>query len=214
MHQGHGYECFRMCAKNYIHQYCGCWHADFVTTKVERATSPLCGRINVRNLTETLLRLNCARDTLTVLNEQMEQACTCPQPCTQFTYDYTTNTEQWPDSIYHYSFYQQYIQSSPYQEKFQGYADLADMYEDDPRGALKKISQLNLIEKNFAQVRILNHQNSYFHFMESPLVTQEAMFGNVGGLMNLWAGITFITIVEILDFLYQLITRPGDESDQ
>ncbi|ELT96176.1 hypothetical protein CAPTEDRAFT_185972 [Capitella teleta] len=209
----HGYECYRMCARDQVLESCGCINIYYATTKEERNTTPLCGTINLNNITETFYRLRCAEEILVDLNDIMEEVCPCPTPCTQFTYDYSTNAVPWPAGVYHRSFYEQYIRSQPYAAKFHGYADLIEIEKDDPMGAVKKISELNLIEKNFAQLRIMNHQNDYYHYVETPLISREAMFGNVGGLMNLWAGITFITIVEILDFMYQLITKgtTGDE---
>jgi hypothetical protein len=207
----HGYECYRMCARDRIKQYCGCIHIHYVTNPYERQTTPLCGHIDEHNVQLTLNRLQCADQIMRQLDAVMEVECACPNPCSQFTYDHTANSVPWPDKVYHLSFYEDYIRSKPFQPKFQGYEDLIAIGQNDPVEAGKMIAELNLIGKNFAQVRILNHQNSYFHYKETPLVSREALFGNVGGLMNLWVGITFIVIIEIIDAIYQLVTRKKNQ---
>lgn len=202
----HGYECYRMCARDHILAQCNCLHINYATNKYERESFPLCGTIHPENLTKTFDYLTCAMDTISSLDAIMEEACQCPLPCTQFTYEFLANSVQWPHNTYYLSFYVKYIRHKPFAHKFQGYEDLINISRTDSERALKMFNQLNLIEKNFAQVRILNHQKSYFHYIETPLVSPEALFGNVGGLLNLWVGITFITIIEILDFVYQCVS--------
>ena len=41
-------------------------------------------------------------------------------------------------------------------------------------------------------------------YVDVPSLTSDGLFGNLGGLFNLWIGITFFTFVEILDLLYKI----------
>lgn len=203
----HGYECYRMCAKDHILFGCKCIHLFYATSKEDRATTQLCGHLDEHNISKTFELLSCASQVEMDLYEGFQEKCTCPIPCQQFTYEYSTKSIEWPHDIYHLSFYDQYIRHKPYAAKFKDYESLLNLSEYNEKEAVRGVSQLKLISKNFAQIRILNHQKTYFHFSETPLISPEALFGNVGGLLNLWVGITFITIIEIVEFLYQLCVQ-------
>ena len=38
-----------------------------------------------------------------------------------------------------------------------------------------------------------------------PAVTFDAFFGSMGGILNLWIGITFFTLIELCDLVYKLV---------
>jgi hypothetical protein len=212
----HGYECYRMCAKDHISTDCNCIHLYFSTTKEEReniANRPLCGHVDT-NISSTFARLECAYNTETALEKNFQEICPCPTACQQFTYEYTTKSIEWPHDIYHISFYEQYIHNRSYASKFSAYEELVDMSKVNPKEAVRKVRELDKIHKNFAQVRVLNHQDHYYHYSETPLISPEALFGNVGGLLNLWVGITFITIIEIIEFIHQLCKKDKNNEKQ
>ena len=43
-------------------------------------------------------------------------------------------------------------------------------------------------------------------FRDKPSLTIEQLFGSLGGLFNLWIGITFFTLIELFDLCYVIAT--------
>ncbi|ELU02648.1 hypothetical protein CAPTEDRAFT_199620 [Capitella teleta] len=209
----HGYECYRMCAKDYIVQDCMCLDIYYASSKEDRESLQMCGDLDV-NISRTIERMLCAEEVISGMDdsESMYAKCVCPTPCDQFVYEYTTEEMQWPHHIYHLSIYEQYVHNSSFAHKFKVYEDLLRLSKTNKTHAQNKVSKLDLIEKNFAEVKILNHQRTYFHYTESPLISPEALFGNLGGILNLWAGITFITIIEIIEFIQQMFVGKKRET--
>ena len=43
-------------------------------------------------------------------------------------------------------------------------------------------------------------------YEDLPVVTLENLIGNLGGILNLWVGLSFITIVEVIELCIKIIT--------
>jgi hypothetical protein len=199
----HGYECYRMCAKDYVLQDCACLDIYYAASDADREAVKMCGFLEA-NISETVARMLCAEHVVMQMDDPhvMYDKCVCPTPCDQFVYEYTTEQIRWPHHTYHLSFYKEYIRHAPFAPKFRVYEDLLRM--SNLTAAQQKVSKLDLIHRNFAEIKVLNYQRTYFHYTETPLISPEALFGNLGGILNLWAGITFITIIEIIEFVHRL----------
>ena len=65
--------------------------------------------------------------------------------------------------------------------------------------ATQIVSSTNLIQKNFLQLSVT--MNDVITSEEDKeAVTISSVFGSLGGILNLWIGFTFLTIMEIVDF--------------
>ena len=60
-------------------------------------------------------------------------------------------------------------------------------------------------------------------YNDMPLTSPSALTGSLGAVLNLWSGVTFVTLVEVIDLLYSLCTagwgsknndRNANNSDQ
>ena len=79
----------------------------------------------------------------------------------------------------------------------------------DHAGARDLIKDTHLIEQNFLQLSVLLDPDVTV-FSHQEALTLESMMGSMGGILNIWVGITFVTIVEILDFfVHNIIDRLG-----
>ena len=43
-------------------------------------------------------------------------------------------------------------------------------------------------------------------YSDVPSVTLDSFFGTMGGVLNLWIGVTFFTLIELFDLVYKLAT--------
>ena len=52
-------------------------------------------------------------------------------------------------------------------------------------------------------------------YNDMPLTSPSALTGSLGAVLNLWSGVTFVTLVEVIDLLYGLCTvawrRPNEQ---
>lgn len=48
-------------------------------------------------------------------------------------------------------------------------------------------------------------QTGYFSRADKAVYDSADLFSQIGGILNLWTGITFILLVEIFEFLYRLV---------
>ena len=63
-----------------------------------------------------------------------------------------------------------------------------------------------LVKKNFLSAYILGSLNVK-EIRDTPKMTQCSFISQLGAIMNLWAGITVVVIVEIIEFFYDAICR-------
>ena len=61
-----------------------------------------------------------------------------------------------------------------------------------------------LIKRNFLTVNVLT-QETMLEYKDDPKLTETAFVSQLGGALNLWAGITVVVIVEVIEFLCELI---------
>ena len=59
-------------------------------------------------------------------------------------------------------------------------------------------------------------RDEYFTKMqkEVPLVGLEQVIGNVGGILNLWVGITFLTVIEIAEIVIKYASGISDAKEE
>ena len=69
---------------------------------------------------------------------------------------------------------------------------------------MEKISQLNLIRREFLKVNVRLDSSLTHKETDMALVSKEEFIGSLGGILNIWIGITFITLV-ICTLIYQKI---------
>ena len=67
---------------------------------------------------------------------------------------------------------------------------------------MKQIRNTDLIRRNFLQVRIGMKSLLVTKHEDKPTICFETLIGSVGGILNLWIGISFFTLLEILELLY------------
>lgn len=123
----------------------------------------------------------------------------CSIPCTSDTYDLTLYRTVWPHPSYQVAFYEEHIKNKPYADEFLYYENISTLAQNDLRAAYIKLKTSPLIRDNFLQVNIVWHVRNVTHLKETSFWTAENLIGTLGGVLNLWVGISFVTVIEILE---------------
>ena len=107
---------------------------------------------------------------------------------------------EWPSDRFFGDFYDTYIAGRPYEQR---YAKLRNM---DPVNttATDLLEAETLIKHNFLTVNIVSHENM-LEYKDDPKITLEVFVSQLGGALNLWAGITVAVVVEIVEFFCEVI---------
>ena len=63
----------------------------------------------------------------------------------------------------------------------------------------------SLIVPNVFQVKVMFESSRLTVLEDKPALTMESLLGTMGGTLNLWIGISFVTIIELIDMLLTLI---------
>ena len=107
----------------------------------------------------------------------------------------------WPHEIYQLGLYTNYMLPNPPSEEFKLYYGTAVNLSvtGDVLGAWRTLRSTDLIQRNFLQLSV-TMDDMVTTETDKPAITIEGVIGNLGGILNLWIGFTFITIMEFVDF--------------
>ena len=155
-----------------------------------------------------LARMQCAHNSMN--SHRNSDRCTkkCPSQCEEDLYDIKISQSPWPVAAYHLAFYGRFIENSPFKHKYN------ETYE--PIVAASRIAYADEVVKdmiageraaihtNFLQVNVLMENERVMLLKDVEKISWESMFGSLGGLMNLWIGITFFTLIELVELVFSL----------
>ena len=108
---------------------------------------------------------------------------------------------QWPHDSHKLAFYDLYIRDYLHEPEFDVYDKAYNMafVDGDVASAMDLVRQTNVIDKNFLKLNIVT-ENKKLLYTSRRILSVETVMGTVGGILNLWVGITFITLVELIEF--------------
>ena len=158
---------------------------------------------------------NTVNQLLCVLTSDLgSTACDCPQPCHSAEYEKTSISQApWPHWSYSYAFYCKiivpHLEKNPHHENFKKYqknfGDCSEMDDyDDIFNTSSHNSEDKELIKNFLQLNVIFEHKKKTVYTTKPAVTWETLFSNIGGTLNLWIGITFITFVEVFELIFDV----------
>ena len=101
-----------------------------------------------------------------------------------------------------------------------GYPSAFDIYEKinttlqhNRSEAFKQLRETDLLTRNFVQLNAYFSDPEVRYFKQASVYPLEQFMSQVGGTMNLWIGITFVTIIEIVDLLLRIFSRWSKSHD-
>ena len=107
----------------------------------------------------------------------------------------------WPTSPYHDNFYDMYISNRTYESHFMSLKNktLRNTSKDD------RLSDNVLVSRNFLGIQLYTGQQRVMIYEARPQVSPSAFMSQLGGALNLWAGITVVVIVELLELGFRTL---------
>ncbi|PAA75894.1 hypothetical protein BOX15_Mlig000989g3 [Macrostomum lignano] len=153
----------------------------------------------------------------------------CFTPCTYYTYETTISTTNWPTKAYLYEIVNDFQQlksriDTMYSRGTTGrnssylvpiLAKLQHIYgpvyreaRRDPAKAEQMLKEIDYVQSNFIEI-LINRGKSNFdieRIEEKAVISLTSLLSQIGGLLSIWVGLTFVCIVEIIELLYNIVT--------
>ena len=219
--------CRSICYQEHVIEQCGCIDPVYSYTENQigrHEEIPFCGNttfiehtgighvmsVSKEKMVGILRRMTCSirvRQTVELLK------CSCPRPCEYNIYDKSYSQTPWPTTDHQLGFVQRYINGTLMHAQFSEYIDLMYAYFShnltDAEQLHDILSKWNKLERNFLQINVLLANKRYEVVSEHPVVTWDIILANMGGMFNLWIGVSFITLIELLELVYRLVSIVG-----
>ena len=198
--------CYLFCLQEVFVKHCNCVISD-LPFKGNFEGIPFCPNVSMQKeagFTKKMVIDNI----IYCVGEYTKAECShCLEPCSSTHYFKTIHQAAWPHFAYQLKFYEKLVSKmkEPIKSYFKTYENITVLMENDQESGTKMLKDTDLIRKNFVEVTIRLQSHLVTELVETPDLTSEGILGTVGGLLNLWIGISFVTLFEVLDLLYRIV---------
>ena len=129
----------------------------------------------------------------------------CPFPCREIVFQPQVSTATWPPVPFHEDFYDAFITGRSYEWRYRNISKFisGEHSADDVEWVLAK----ELVSRNFLRVDISLKDIDYIIYIDSPKTSASSFLSQIGGALNLFAGITIVIGVKLLDLLISLFLK-------
>jgi amiloride-sensitive sodium channel subunit alpha len=199
--------CDDMCRQRSIMKQCKCKDPTLpAPVGTDMTKFPYCGFLE-KNTTKVLERLKCLNKMLSLKQETIndENKCICPQPCYATKYIPNLTMAVWPHESFHLAVYENYIKNKSYAPHFDIYRSIKSKMKSNRSEAYKELRKHDLIKRNFVKLTVKRHDFRVTKITEVPLITPTHLLSSVGGALSFWLGITVVTLVELLELLWDIV---------
>ncbi len=197
--------CELLCNTHVIREQCGCTDAEQSKGLVDAtAEFPFCTNISLPALQLSEYH-RCLRSTNTGLNGICFKRCT--PACLQTTYRTTLSSALWPLRAFQEAFFKRYIVNGPLKDKFD--KKVEELQGDDAAQNTtcdKSERKETLIRTNFLKLSTKLQTLDTIIYEDTVLYSISGIMSQMGGLLNLWSGITIYLFVEIVEFMIRVVT--------
>ena len=192
--------CQSVCLEKHVASYCQCKDIFMLNILEDTETENMTYCINPGQGRERLLeKIHCVEH---VRNIQKSNCyAQCPMACDDIKYDTLTSSARWPPDPLSQEFYEGLIANRSYEWRYEHMKDV--IFGNTIRQESKSVLQhyRALVRSNFLRVDIDLKEDSYTLNADIPKVTFSGFIADLGGAMNIFAGITFWVFVEIAEYL-------------
>ena len=114
----------------------------------------------------------------------------------------------WPNKPLLGDFYETYIAGRNYEHH---YAHLRHL---DPSNMTltEKFAAEQVIKDNFLSLNVISDEEMMIEYVQSPKLSPVSYISQLGGALNLWAGITVIIVVEFIELIVDVLCKRGKKS--
>uniref|UniRef100_A0A1I8IN20 Acid-sensing ion channel 1 n=1 Tax=Macrostomum lignano TaxID=282301 RepID=A0A1I8IN20_9PLAT len=206
--------CRQLEVQNSIMRHCGCVDPDFPLSS-EHSGVPFCGQVGNQslNFNAFFTSYDCAsKQELDPRNLiASDSGVACPASCHSLAFKSTAYQSLWPPKTNELDFYRLRVRNnSMLAGKFSVYSRLDSLVQSGQAAKAADLLQSeegNLIRDNFLRLRVFRPDFARTVTREKLQITLEALISQIGGSFSLWGGLTVITSVELLEFIYYLFKR-------
>ena len=104
----------------------------------------------------------------------------------------------WPGRAIHQNFYDLYIAGRSYEEHYRALFEQAT-------NSRKRRDLYDEITDHFMAVHVYVEALTALDIRDKPQLTATSFLSQLGGALNLWAGITVVVVVEVIEFCYEVV---------
>ena len=108
----------------------------------------------------------------------------------------------WPSSPYHDNFYDDYISGRPYERH---YTFVRDKFLSNTSTEVRH-ADIAHISQNFLGIHIYLDQHLMMEYEVIPKLKFAAFLSQLGGTLNLWAGITIVVVIEFVELVFRVLS--------
>lgn len=156
-----------------------------------------------------LKRSRCAED----IRKSQYNPCleNCPSPCEEIEFPTHISTGLWPPNPHYGVFYRDYIAGRLYERHYAHIADVLANFNGSV-GIDVLLARVSVAD-NFLRVDVSLKDVSYIEYKDIASISFATFLSQLGGILNLFAGITIVIVVELLDLLICLFFPQGKSID-
>ncbi len=139
----------------------------------------------------------------------------CPVACVERSYDTSLSHDLWPVDPIAWPFYDNLIMGRPYEKHYTALQVAINERQNNSLSPADASSVIDQIRTNFISVKVSLSNLQILEMADEPMISPTTLISSVGGILNLWAGITVVLIVEVLEFFIRIFIpnkRPPKET--
>ncbi|ELT94929.1 hypothetical protein CAPTEDRAFT_192207 [Capitella teleta] len=199
--------CLRLCMQNQTLKTCGCVSPQLIVMPLmEKGSWHMCGDMN-QDVADLIMEITCAAE----MASQSREGCylTCLPECSEMRDHSIISQSQWPQVKSHLPLYKDVIAHQPYGSQYHAYAKILEDYNltKDVGATMNEVSKLKLIENNFLKFTVLTSGSSVNSVTDEPSMTVFTLMSQLGGILNLYTGITALLLIESIELLYNILSN-------
>ena len=194
--------CFSSCVEMRILTACSCrdiYMLDILNTEkyrdVDFCMDPSKGRHVL------LEKTRCAKQ----IRDENTEACRalCPASCSSIWFEPVISCAMWPPDPFHEKFYKRHIAGRSFEWR---YRDLLEQISNGLRteSILSLQNIRDVVNKNFLRLDISLYEFSVTKTVDMPKTSFASFLSELGGVLNIFVGISFVVGVELFDVIISL----------
>ena len=194
--------CISVCMERHIASSCQCKDIFMLNILEDTENTNLTYCINPDQGRERLLeKIQCVENVRR--SQKLHCSTRCPMACYEIQYETVTSSARWPPQVFRQEFYESHIANRPYESHYEHMRSI--IFGNVTGGETPNMAEYrNLIRSNFLRVDIDRKEDNYILNADIPATSFSAFIADLGGMMNIFAGITFWVFVEIVEYCFTL----------
>ena len=203
------HNCLSTCKAHAIERKCGCIdYANSIPDDMALDT-PFCRFVDNDTVTfdQFVSNMECAyyANLVFVTEKNKRELCGCREPCVYHTYDLTVSQSIWPASRYHLNAFDKLVLGRHDRDELLAYHQINQVFQDYIEEGTDDRHFTKLMYENFARINVYFETQNLIQRKQIQSMTLASLFSNVGGTLGLWAGLSVVTIVELISLIVSLI---------